>query len=207
MSNVSPDGKWLWDGSQWLPNVTPSPEHHREPAFQAAAGQSGWQAEGDAGHQYQASRPPHGTEGLSGWPSGAPRQPLTPAQELSLAAWSHYGPLAALGVGTLLSLSIVGAPLALLAALAMPGIPLFIRETQGKESRYVHAHATESLNFQLTWLLIGVVVVLLTVITFGLALLLVIPATIFMIVVMLKAGSAAKAGTFYRYPFTLRFVP
>jgi len=118
-----------------------------------------------------------------------------------------------LAVATLLLLSIVFSSLAMLGIFAFV-IPLAIRQAQGQRSRFVNAHATESLNFQLTWLLVGLAVgclsIIPVIITFGLALLLLVPIalgfTIFEIVVMAKAGRAASAGTLYRYPLTFRFV-
>ena len=89
-------------------------------------------------------------------------------------------------------------------------IPLIIRSNQGTRSPLVHANATESLNFQLTWLLISAIAIVLSLITLGLGFLLVFPlsigAMIFMIIVMIKATGAAKRGETYRYPLCIRFL-
>lgn len=180
MTHTSPDGVWRWDGTRWVPNEA---NGHYQPG---------------PTYGYQPPRP---------------ASPLTGAEEVNAAAWSHYGPLIAACVAVLLWLTIIGWSLAWLGIFAFV-IPLIIRQTQGQRSRFVMQHATESLNFQLTCLAVSAAVVavliLPAILTFGIVLMLLVPLaigyTIFMIVVMAKAGSAAKSGYLYRYPLTFRFV-
>lgn len=131
------------------------------------------------------------------------------ASEVTIAAWSHYGPLIAAAASVLLTLSIIGSTIAWLGLFAF-AIPLYIRSDAGRRSRFVYAHATESLNFQLTWLLFSAVCWLLILFSFGILLfVLVLPmlaASIFMIVAMVKAGMAASRGEYYRYPLCIHFV-
>lgn len=189
MTHVSPDGAWRWDGRQWVPN-NPPPSSGSGPFTQTWPPQN-----------------PHDT-------SFSYQQPMTSAEEASSASWAHYGPLIAIAVSAVLWLSIVGWGLAWLGIFTF-AIPLIIRQGQGARSRFVREHATESLNFQLTCLLVGfaagVLMVIPAILTLGLALLLLFPLmigyTIFMIVVMAKAGGAAKTGRSYRYPLTIRFLP
>jgi uncharacterized Tic20 family protein len=78
----------------------------------------------------------------------------------------------------------------------------------------VRQHAVESLNFQLSMLIYGIVatVVLLIggIVTFGLAIFLFIPVAlawlVFELVVMIQASQAAVRGQQYRYPLAIRFV-
>ncbi len=213
MSNISPDGAWRWDGRQWVPNKPPPSADGGHRVFQPTAGWGADQGEHAHGpqHGYQDSWSSHFPQGQ--WYESPPPRPLAPTEELNAASWSHYGPLIVSLVAAFLLMSIAGSVLAWLGIFAFV-VPLVIRQVQGERSRFVKANATESLNFQLTWLMIGLAASALSVIpailTFGLAYLLFIPIWIgfwiFMIVVMIKAGSAAKRGILYRYPLTFRFI-
>ena len=88
--------------------------------------------------------------------------------------------------------------------------PVVVLLVKGNESRFVRAHAVESLNFQITTLIWFVAAVLLGLVTFGLALIVIIPVAIayaiFYLIVVIIAGVRASGGDAYRYPLTLRFV-
>jgi uncharacterized protein len=98
-------------------------------------------------------------------------------------------------------------------ALAFLG-PLLVLLAKGNESGYVRAQASESLNFQLSMLIYGVVggVVggFITIVTLGIGVLLVIPVAlafgiwwlVFTIIGSIKSGN----GELYRYPLTIRMV-
>jgi uncharacterized protein len=98
-------------------------------------------------------------------------------------------------------------------ALAFLG-PLLVLLVKGNESAYVRAQASESLNFQLSMLIYGVVggVVgaFITLVTLGIGVLLVIPVVlafgiwwlVFTIIGSIKSGN----GELYRYPLTIRMV-
>jgi uncharacterized Tic20 family protein len=102
-----------------------------------------------------------------------------------------------------------GALLSALVALAFLG-PLVVLLVFGNRSRYVRHHATESLNFQLTALLLGVAAILLIVVTIGVGALLVIPLgaayVVFWFVVVVIGAVRAGNGDWWRYPLTLRLV-
>jgi uncharacterized Tic20 family protein len=126
----------------------------------------------------------------------AGRQPLAPS-ELRAGAWSHYGPALSIAVGVVIW------PVALLVI----GIPLYFRLTAGRRSGYVREQSTAALNFIVTYLValgIGLAVAVFLGFT---ALLLLLPAIlaflVLQIVLLIKAGKAAAAGTQYRYPFSL----
>ncbi len=82
------------------------------------------------------------------------------------------------------------------------------------DSPFVRRHAVESLNFQISLLIYGVVgtvvALVLTLATFGIGLFVIIPvvAVLALIVLVLIIVATVKAsnGEDYRYPLTLRFI-
>lgn len=120
--------------------------------------------------------------------------------------WSHLGPLL-VGVAAML---VTAGALSIFAFV----FPLVVLNTVGNRSAQVRAHATESLNFQLSMLLYSVtlmiVLFVVAVATFGVGLLVMIPAMIgiavFWVVVMIIASVQASNGGFFRYPLNIRFV-
>jgi uncharacterized Tic20 family protein len=88
--------------------------------------------------------------------------------------------------------------------------PLVIWLVYRDRSDFVRRHALESLNFQISLLIYGIVAAILVAITFGLGILIVIPlafiGVIAALVVIVLATVAASSGREYRYPLTLRLV-
>jgi uncharacterized protein len=88
--------------------------------------------------------------------------------------------------------------------------PLVIMLVKGNDSAYVRRHAVESLNFQITLLIYIVVGFVVTLVTFGLGALVVVPVAIvvavFALVVIILATVKAANGEQYRYPLCLRLV-
>jgi uncharacterized protein len=119
-----------------------------------------------------------------GGPAGQP--PLSPDQERLWAMLAHL-------------LSFVAAYL-FLGFVA----PLVVLLVFGPRSAYVRAHAVESLNFNLSWLLYAIVFVVLFVIGIGILLLLALGIAYVVLVVI--ASIRANNGEFFRYPLTIRFV-
>ena len=74
----------------------------------------------------------------------------------------------------------------------------------GPRSAYVRAHANESLNFNLSWLLYAIVSVVL--IFIGIGILLLLALGIAYVVLIIIASVRANNGEFFRYPLTIRFV-
>jgi len=125
----------------------------------------------------------------AGPPMGAPQpgqQPLSPDQERLWATLAHL-------------LSFVAAYIAL-GFLA----PLIVLLLFGQRSAYVRAHAVESLNFNLSWLLYAIVGALL--IFIGIGILILIALGIAYVILIVVASIRANNGVFYRYPLTIRFV-
>ena len=88
--------------------------------------------------------------------------------------------------------------------------PLLIMLTIGSESPFVRKHAVESLNFQISLLIYIVAGFLITLVTFGIGALVVVPVAIvigiFALVVIILATIKAANGEDYRYPLCLRLV-
>jgi hypothetical protein len=92
--------------------------------------------------------------------------------------------------------------------------PLIVLLVKGKESPFVRRHAVESLNFQLSlliYLVVGSIVsVVLFFLTFGLFLIILVPAAVLLgigaLVVIILASVKASQGEDYRYPLTIRIV-
>ncbi|HET9006881.1 MAG TPA: DUF4870 domain-containing protein [Actinomycetes bacterium] len=121
-----------------------------------------------------------------GGPPAPGQRPLPPDQERLWAMLAHL-------------LSFVAAWIALGFV-----APLVVLLVFGPRSAYVRAHAVESLNFNLSWLLYSVVGVLLIFIAIGLFILLALG--IAYVVLIIIASVRANNGEFFRYPLTIRFV-
>jgi uncharacterized Tic20 family protein len=99
---------------------------------------------------------------------------------------------------------------AMLIALAFLG-PLVVYLIKKDTDPFVRDQAAEALNFQLSWLLYGIVggivLVLLIVVVIGLVLIPVaIAAAVAWFVLMIVAAVKASHGERYRYPLTIRFI-
>lgn len=79
--------------------------------------------------------------------------------------------------------------------------PLIIYLIKKDESEFVTAHAKESLNFQITISLVGLLLIITIV---GIFLLWVVG--IFAMILIIVATVRASEGKLYRYPFTLRLI-
>ena len=82
--------------------------------------------------------------------------------------------------------------------------PLTVLLVFGPRSAYVRAHAVESLNFNLTWLLYAIVGVALAFLLIGIPIL--IALGIAYLVLVIIASVRANNGEFFRYPLTIRFI-
>ncbi len=82
--------------------------------------------------------------------------------------------------------------------------PLIVLLVFGPRSAYVRTHAVESLNFNLTWLLYGIVGVILAFLLIGIPILIALGIAYLILVVI--ASVRANNGEFFRYPLTIRFI-
>jgi uncharacterized protein len=131
-----------------------------------------------------AGPPPGGGPPPAGRPPGGP--PLSPDQERLWGMLAHL-------------LSFVAAYLALGFV-----APLVVLLVFGPRSAYVRAHAVESLNFNLSWLLYAIVAGILLIV--GIGLLILIALGIAYVVLVIMASVRANNGQFFRYPLTIRFI-
>ena len=127
--------------------------------------------------------PPPGGPPAGGRPAGPP---MSPDQERLWGMLAHL-------------LSFVAAYLALGFV-----APLVVLLVFGPRSAFVRAHAVESLNFNLTWLLYGVIAVILAFLLIGIVIL--IALGIAYVVLVIIASVQANNGQFFRYPLTIRFI-
>lgn len=117
-------------------------------------------------------------------PPGHP-VPLT-NDEMTWGGAAHWSAL----VASLIGLSFLG--------------PLIVMLTKGNESPYIRAQAVESLNFQLSILIYGIVAAVLLLVLIGIILL---PAVGLLWLICTIIGSVRGArGEAYRYPLTIRMV-
>lgn len=79
--------------------------------------------------------------------------------------------------------------------------PLIIYLLKKDESKYIAHHAKESLNFQITMMIV-ILGLILSIIGILLVWLVGIAALVFVIIATIKASD----GTLYKYPFTLRLI-
>jgi hypothetical protein len=92
--------------------------------------------------------------------------------------------------------------------------PLLVFLVKGNDSRYIRAQASESLNFQLSMLIYGVVGtivgVILIILTLGVGVLLFVPVAlafgVYWLVFTIIGSVRATQGELYRYPLTIRMV-
>jgi uncharacterized protein len=82
--------------------------------------------------------------------------------------------------------------------------PLVILLVFGQRSAFVRANAVESLNFNLSWLLYGIISVVLLIVGIGIFLLIALGIAYVILVVI--ASIRANNGELYRYPLTIRLV-
>jgi hypothetical protein len=78
------------------------------------------------------------------------------------------------------------------------------------ESPFLDDHGREATNFQLSTLLYLIVGIVFAIITFGLGVILAVPAGIALMILMLvgciRGAIAANRGEYYRYPMCIRFI-
>ena len=99
---------------------------------------------------------------------------------------------------------------AFLTGIGMVVGPLIVWLVKRDTMPFVADQAKEALNFNITVLLVGVALLLLVILTFGIGLLIVGPVGVVIfvawVVLTIIATVNANNGTYYRYPFTLRLI-
>ncbi|MFG0305084.1 MAG: DUF4870 domain-containing protein [Phycisphaerales bacterium JB040] len=86
-------------------------------------------------------------------------------------------------------------------------IPIIMWQIKKGDSPFIDDHGREAVNFQISILIYSVIGVVVSIVTFGLGAILVVPGlTVFAIVGMVLAMVASNRGEYFRYPMTLRFI-
>lgn len=89
-------------------------------------------------------------------------------------------------------------------------VPLVVYARVGREDPFIRHHASESLNFSLTYLMVFVVGMMISLVTLGIGLIVFFP--LFMIVAVMHfvfaimGAMKASSGEWWRYPVNVRFV-
>lgn len=120
----------------------------------------------------------------------------TASEERTWAMWSHLGPLL-MGVAAML---VTAGALSIFTFV----FPLIVMNTIGSRSARVRAHAVESLNFQLSILIYGIVSFVLIFVLVGFVLLPIV-GVMWLVFTIIGAVRASR-GEEYRYPLTIRMV-
>lgn len=84
--------------------------------------------------------------------------------------------------------------------------PLIIWLVKKEDSAFVEQEGKESLNFQITILIIYVALVPISIITCGFGGILYLPLFVLVVVFSILGAMKAKEGIAYRYPFALRLI-
>jgi uncharacterized Tic20 family protein len=88
--------------------------------------------------------------------------------------------------------------------------PLILWLVKKDTMPFVEDQAKEALNFNITLGIIGIVLTIITVVTFGIGAVLTVPLGILLgiawLVLTIMAGMKANEGQYYRYPFALRLI-
>jgi uncharacterized protein len=139
-----------------------------------------------------AADPSNGSPPSYGSPPVGPGPRIDPAEERTWGMLAHLSGLLAAWI-----------------ALGFLG-PLVVLLVKGNGSVFVRRHATEAVNFQLTLLVATVAAGVLSVLTLGIALIVVIPLgaviAVIALVLVIRAAMAANNGREYRYPLTWRIL-
>jgi len=92
--------------------------------------------------------------------------------------------------------------LSLLAIIA----PVIMWQIKKEQSPFLDDHGREAVNFQLSLIILSILLIPIGILTCSAGFFLYIPLYILALVGMIQASIAANRGEFYRYPMTFRFV-
>ena len=117
----------------------------------------------------------------------------------SLAMWAHLAPI----LGGVVAIW-------LFVAVFLFWLPGMLVRNSATATDFEKRHGTESMNFQLTMLIFTVGASVFSLVTFGLGLIIVLPAALALgiaaLIFMILGAVAANDGREYRYPLSIRFV-
>lgn len=113
------------------------------------------------------------------------------------AAWCHFGPtIAAASVIFSSGVTFIIPPLVALA----------LWQIKNSDSQFVDDHGKEALNFQISLILLGLILIPITIFTCGLGGVLYIGLPILAIIGGIMGGIRAAKGEFFRYPMCIRLI-
>ncbi|GAB3171387.1 hypothetical protein GCM10027059_39570 [Myceligenerans halotolerans] len=180
-------------GATPQPESTPQPNYDPQPGAAGAQPPAGDPAAGAPQQPYGAQpgqqpygAPQPGQQPYQGAPGYAPPVPLRPDEERTWALVAHLG-----GLMWIIGLGFV------------PSLIVWL--VYKDRSRFVEAEAKEALNFQITLVIAGIGIAIITAITFGLGALLYL-VFIAALVFMIMAAVEASKGRPYRYPVNIRLI-
>ena len=120
-----------------------------------------------------------------------------PDDQRYYASWCHWGPLiAAISVMLTSGITFIIPPL---VALAMWQI-------RNKDSEFIDDHGREALNFQISLVLLGLILIPITILTCGVAAIGYIGLPILAIIGGILGGVSANRGEVFRYPMCIRVI-
>ena len=115
----------------------------------------------------------------------------------SYASWCHWGPTIA-GVSVMATSGVT--------FIIPPLVALALWQIKNKDSQFIDDHGKEALNFQISLILLALILVPITIFTCGLGAVLYIGLPVLMIIGGIFGGIRASKGEFYRYPMCIRLV-
>lgn len=121
---------------------------------------------------------------------------LTEANRM-YASWCHWGPTIA-GVSVMATSGVT--------FIIPPLVALALWQIKNSESQFIDDHGREALNFQISLILLALILIPITIFTCGIGAILYIGLPILMIVGGIFGGIRAHKGEFYRYPMCIRLV-
>lgn len=113
------------------------------------------------------------------------------------ASWCHWGPTIA-GVSVMATSGIT--------FIIPPLVALALWQIKNSESQFIDDHGKEALNFQISLILLALILIPITIFTCGIGAILYIGLPILMIVGGIFGGIRAHKGEFFRYPMCIRLV-
>ncbi len=86
------------------------------------------------------------------------------------------------------------------------GAPIIMWQIKKDQSPFLDDHGREAVNFQLSLIILSILLIPIGIITCSAGFFLYIPLYVLALVGMIQAAQAANRGEFYRYPMTFRLV-
>ena len=103
----------------------------------------------------------------------------------------------------LMQLSLLGHVVLSLIAIA---IPIIMWHVKKDTSAFLDDHGREAINFQLSLIVLSLLLIPIGILTCSAGFFLYIPLYVLALIGMIQAAMAANRGEFYRYPMTFRFL-